>query len=53
MTLAEYIRQSGSRETAAHKIGVTLGTVTRWIRGDCSPSPMAMSRLTELGIEFR
>ncbi len=46
-----------TQEQFAHKLGVTLPTVSRWENGRSSPSPLAMqkvhSKLRDLGQQGR
>jgi hypothetical protein len=51
MSLAEFIKASGSQENAAREIGVSYTTVNRWVNGHSRPDPLARGRLCEMGID--
>ncbi len=50
ITLEQFVKKTGSQEHAAHKIGVTLRTVARWLKGEDRPGPLATEKLESMGI---
>lgn len=52
MTLKEFVGQEGSIEKASQKIGVTVQSVSRWLRGIKPKSYLAVRRLEELGVKL-
>jgi len=50
MTLKEFVAQEGSIERASHKIGVTVQSVRRWLKGKKPKSYLATRRLKELNV---
>lgn len=50
-TLAEFVRETGTQEKAARKIGVTFSTLSRWLHAlSKKPNDVMRQRLTDLGI---
>jgi len=51
MTLAQFVKDSGSQEKAARAIGVSFGTLNRWLNGHMRPSgKWTQHRFKVLGI---
>lgn len=50
-TLTEYAKACGSQKVAAANIGVTEGTLNRWLHGHIHPRGLSIVRLKELGVE--
>ena len=50
MTLYDYISKCGGQVEAAHRIGVTPATLSRWVNGHCVPMRITAMRLSRLGI---
>lgn len=50
-TLKKYVESCGSQKTAALNIGVTEGTLNRWLHGHIHPRGLSLVRLGELGVE--
>lgn len=50
MTLRQFIKQEGSCEGAAAKLGVGLRTLYRWLNGENRPQGNNARRLAELGV---
>ena len=52
MTLKEFVAQEGSVEKASQKIGVTVQSVSRWLKGKKPKSYLALRRLRDLGVQL-
>lgn len=50
MTLYDYIEKAGGQVEAAHRIGVTPATLSRWLNGHTVPMRLSALRLSRLGI---
>lgn len=51
MTLYDYIARCGGQVEAAHRIGVTPATLSRWLNGHRVPIRLSAMRLSRLGID--
>ena len=50
MTLLQFVRNEGSQEKAARKLGITYVSLNRWVNAKTNPSPLAWQILKENGV---